>query len=110
MKILIKICARGGSKGMPGKNIKMLNGKPLIGYSIDVAKKFAEKHDGTTITLSTDSDEIIRVAKECGLESDYKRPDYLANDTCGKIDAIKDIVLFREKTDGCTYDYVLDLD
>ena len=110
MKILITICARGGSKGIPGKNIKMLNGKPLIGYSIDVAKKFAEKHDGTTITLSTDSDEIIRVAKECGLESDYKRPDYLANDTCGKIDAIKDIVLFREKTDGCTYDYVLDLD
>ena len=44
MNILITICARGGSKGIPGKNIKVLNGKPLIGYTIDIAKRFQEKH------------------------------------------------------------------
>ncbi|WP_195407794.1 acylneuraminate cytidylyltransferase family protein [Bacteroides congonensis] len=110
MNILITICARGGSKGIPGKNIKVLAGKPLIGYSIDVAKAFAAKYEGADIALSTDSEEIIRVAAECGLVSDYKRPDYLANDTCGKIDAIKDIVLYQEQTKGKKYDYVLDLD
>lgn len=111
MNILITVCARGGSKGIPGKNIKLLNGKPLIGYTIDTAKQFAaKKSDVTTIVLSTDSEEIIRVASECGLKSDYKRPDYLANDTCGKIDAIKDIVLYSEKQSGESFDYILDLD
>lgn len=110
MNILITICARGGSKGIPGKNIKVLAGVPLIGYSINVAKAFAAKHEGTDIALSTDSDEIIRVAGDYGLHSDYKRPDYLANDTCGKIDAIRDIVDHQEKSKNKIYDFVLDLD
>lgn len=110
MNILITICARGGSKGIPGKNIKLLNGKPLIGYTIEVAKQFQQKYGSTDIALSTDSEEIIRVAEECGLKSDYKRPDSLANDTVGKIDAIKDIVFYSENKNNCKYDYILDLD
>ena len=110
MKILITICARGGSKGIPGKNIKPLNGQPLIGYSIAVAKEFQSVFEGTDIMLSTDSEEIIRVAGVCGLKSDYKRPEYLANDTVGKFDAIKDLVLYSESKQGQTYDYILDLD
>ena len=110
MKVLITICARGGSKGIPGKNIRPLNGKPLIGYSIDCARKFKEKHPETDIVLSTDSEEIIRVAAECGLSSDYRRPDYLASDNAGKIDAINDVVQFYEKKNHTKYDYVLDLD
>lgn len=110
MKILITICARGGSKGIPGKNVKPLNGQPLIGYSIAVAKEFQSVFEGTDIMLSTDSEEIIRVAGVCGLKSDYKRPEYLANDTVGKIDAIKDLVLYSESKQGQTYDYILDLD
>lgn len=110
MKILITICARGGSKGIPGKNIKPLNGQPLIGYSIAVAKEFQSVFEGTDIMLSTDSEEIIRVAGVYGLKSDYKRPEYLANDTVGKIDAIKDLVLYSESKQGQTYDYILDLD
>lgn len=110
MKILVTICARGGSKGIPGKNIKPLNGQPLIGYSIAVAKEFQSVFEGTDIMLSTDSEEIIRVAGVCGLKSDYKRPEYLANDTVGKIDAIKDLVLYSESKQGQTYDYILDLD
>lgn len=110
MKILITICARGGSKGIPGKNIKLLNGKPLIGYSIDVAKQFQAKFEQTDIALSTDSDEIIQVAESCGLKSEYRRPEYLANDTVGKIDAIKDIVRYSEAQLGYGYDFILDLD
>lgn len=110
MNILITICARGGSKGIPGKNIKPINGRPLIGYTIDVAFQFKEFFQTVDIALSTDSDEIREVACSCGLSSDYKRPDYLANDTVGKIDAIKDILLYSESKNHCKYDYVLDLD
>lgn len=110
MNILITICARGGSKGIPGKNIKMLNGKPLIGYTIDIAKRFQENHGNVEIALSTDSEEIMQVAEQCGLHSDYKRPASLGGDTVGKIDAIKDIVLYTENAKGVKYDYVLDMD
>ena len=113
MNILITICARGGSKGIPGKNVKIINGKPLIGYSIDCAKLFHKNMAGKAdvdIELSTDSEDIRRVALECGLNSDYVRPDYLANDTVGKVDAISDIYEYASKKNNKVYDYVLDLD
>lgn len=107
--ILITICARGGSKGIPGKNIKDVGGKPLLAYTIKVAKEFAELHNAEII-LSTDSDEIIGVGKEYGLCSEYVRPESLANDTCGKPEAIKDAMLWAEKKYGKKYDYIIDLD
>jgi CMP-N,N'-diacetyllegionaminic acid synthase len=110
MKILITICARGGSKGIPGKNIKLLNGKPLIGYSIDVAKQFQAVYAQTDIILSTDAEEIAQVAQNYGLNTTYRRPKHLATDSAGKIDAIQDILLWKEKNDGVKYDYILDLD
>lgn len=110
MNVLVTICARGGSKGIPGKNIKPINGKPLIGYTIDAARQFQEYFHSADIVLSTDSEDIMQAARACGLQSDYKRPDYLANDAAGKIDAIKDVLLYSEKENNCTYDYVLDLD
>lgn len=110
MKLLITICARGGSKGIPGKNIKPLCGRPLISYTIDTARRFAAQYPGTTIALSTDSEEIKRVAAECGLESDYTRPETLAGDSVGKIDAIADILRYSEARQGVRYDYVLDMD
>jgi CMP-N-acetylneuraminic acid synthetase len=110
LKTLITICARGGSKGIPHKNIKLLNGKPLLDYSIQTAKVFQNKFPGTEIILSTDSDQILRVAEDFGLKSDYLRPDYLAGDYVGKIDAIKDVLIWKEEIDNCKYDYILDLD
>jgi len=112
MKGLVTICARGGSKGIPGKNIKLINGKPLIAYSIDVAKKLSEKYD-LDIFLSTDSDEIKKVVTTLGFSNinvDYKRPYFLANDTAGKLDAISDVYQYAEKTNNKIYDFVLDLD
>ena len=110
MNILITICARGGSKGIPGKNIKLLNGKPLISYTIQSAKQFQNKFNNVSIELSTDSEEIIRVAEISGLKSDYRRPDSLAGDSIGKIDAIKDVLVWKEKANNCQYDYILDMD
>jgi CMP-N,N'-diacetyllegionaminic acid synthase len=77
MRILAIIPARGGSKGVPGKNIKILGGKPLIAYSIQAAQKATLLTD---IILSTDSDEIMKVAKGYGLEVPFKRPSSLATD------------------------------
>jgi CMP-N,N'-diacetyllegionaminic acid synthase len=109
MRLLISICARGGSKGIPGKNLRLLNGKPLIAYSIEVAGKFAKWKD-CVISLSTDSEEIRAVAENFGLLSDYLRPASLATDTAGKIPVIKDLLLYEEKKAGDEFDYVLDLD
>jgi CMP-N-acetylneuraminic acid synthetase len=108
MNILITICARGGSKGIPGKNIKKIGNKPLIAYSIEVANKFKNIYRSTDIALSTDSDEIIQIAADFGLTTNYKRPELLAGDATGKIDAIKDVLFFYEKE--TQYDYILDLD
>lgn len=108
-KILITICARGGSKGIPGKNIKEVGGVPLIAYTIRVARNVAEKY-AADIILSTDSEEIKRVAALYGMATDYTRPDFLANDSCGKPDAIKDAMLFAEGAGSKVYDYVVDLD
>jgi CMP-N,N'-diacetyllegionaminic acid synthase len=109
VNILITICARGGSKGIPGKNIKPLAGKPVIEYSIEQAQKFIEKNGGTLV-LSTDDQDIKDAAAKVGLETDYSRPAFLASDTAGKIDTIKDLVFYEEKKRGVKFDYVLDLD
>lgn len=109
MKILTTICARGGSKGIPGKNIKTLNGKPLLYYTLEFAKKFYETNEGK-IQLSTDSDEILKVARGLGYLTNYRRPEYLAGDTSGKIEVIREAWRYAEKTFSETYDLVIDLD
>ena len=109
MRILITICARGGSKGIPGKNIKLLNGVHLIAYTIQVANRFAELFNAD-IVLSTDDDEIKQVAALYTLSTSYVRPEYLATDSAGKIDTIKDVLIYQENKHSLQYDYVLDLD
>jgi CMP-N,N'-diacetyllegionaminic acid synthase len=106
---LVTICARGGSKGIPGKNIRPLNGLPLIAYTIKTATEIAKSIDADVI-LSTDSTEIKSVAANYGLRTEYVRPEHLANDRAGKIDAIVDALAFSENSWGRQYDYVIDLD
>lgn len=77
------IPARGGSKGLPGKNIKPLNGKPLIAYTIECALK-SEKI--SHVVVSTDSNEIAEIALKYGAEVPFLRPDYLATDEAKAID------------------------
>ena len=109
MNILITICARGGSKGIYGKNIKVINGAPLIAYTIKLAKKFQKKYN-SKITLSTDDIEIKKVAKDFGLITNYERPIFLATDTAGKIDTIKDVLVYEESLLKDKIDFILDLD
>lgn len=109
-RILITICARGGSKGIPGKNIKCLNGRPVIDYSIKHAFSFAKLHKKADVVLSTDSQEIKEVAESCGLKTEYVRPDFLANDTVGKIEVLDHILKYEEEKRKKEYDVLLDLD
>jgi CMP-N-acetylneuraminic acid synthetase len=109
MNILITICARGGSKGIPGKNIKVINGKSLIAYSIDLTKKIESKFKAK-VSLSTDDLAIKNVAEANGIFTDYIRPDHLATDGAGKIATIKDLLLYEESLINGKYDFVLDLD
>lgn len=77
MKYIALICARGGSKGLPGKNIKLLDGVPLIGWSINTAKQISRV---SRIVVSTDSDEIADIALQYGAEVPFMRPEELAQD------------------------------
>lgn len=94
MDIIIVIPARGGSKGIPHKNIKELNGKPLITYSIDVARQLTSDED---ICVSTDDDEIIRAVEHYGLCVPFKRPAELATDHAGTNGVLLHALEFYEK-------------
>ena len=83
--ILFVITARGGSKGIPGKNIKPLNGKPLLYYTIDAARQVSADEN---ICLSSDSAEIIKAAKDYGLAIPFTRPEELATDTSGSYEVL----------------------
>ncbi len=109
MKVLITLCARGGSKGIKNKNINSINGLPLIYYSIKHALTFSKKFN-SVIALSTDSLLIKEVAKNYGVTTEYLRPRQLATDTAGKLDVIKDILLYYEQKNNIKFDWVLDLD
>ena len=103
MKILVVIPARGGSKGIPRKNIKPFAGKPLIYYTIDTARAIVPDED---ICVSTDDDEIIQVVENYGLKVPFKRPDELATDTAGSYEVLLHALDFYEKQ-GRHYDVLL---
>ena len=107
MKRICTICARGGSKGVPNKNIRNLLGKPLIAHSILQAKS-SGLFDA--ITISSDSSQILDVAKEWGADYLIKRPDELATDLSAKMPAIKHCVIETEKLSKYKYDVIVDLD
>jgi CMP-N,N'-diacetyllegionaminic acid synthase len=85
MQVLYIIPARGGSKGLPNKNIRLLENKPMIAYSIIAAQKSNYKG---TIVVSTDSKKIATIAKEYGAEVPFMRPPELASDTATSMDVI----------------------
>lgn len=85
LKCLVVIPARGGSKGLPDKNIRLLNGKPLINYTIEAARIV---FDDSCICVSTDSKKIRKVAEETGIVIPELRPDHLATDTSSTRDVI----------------------
>lgn len=99
-KILAVIPARGGSKGIPRKNIVLINGKPLIQYTIDEARK-SQYID--SIIVSTDDKEIAKTSYELGAEVPFLRPRELAEDSTKTIDVLIDIIQKLKQQ----YDYLL---
>jgi len=106
-KVLCTICARGGSKGVKGKNIKPLLGKPLIAYSIEQAQASGLFQH---IVISTDSDEIADIALQYGGEVFFKRSADMSSDTAGKLDVIRDAFVKSEAYYNDQFDYLIDLD
>ena len=103
-KVLAFIPARGGSKGVKNKNIKPLEGKPLIAYTIEAAKETGIFED---IIVSTDSEKIAAIAKEQGAYVPFLRPQELAQDNSTTIDAIKHLIQTMKEEFGKTYDSII---
>jgi len=101
-RILTVITARGGSKGLPGKNIKPLLGRPLIVWTIE---KALESTCIDRVIVSTDSDEIAGVAKEHGAEVPFRRPKRLSGDRIGSYDVVAHAIKYLARR-GETFDYV----
>lgn len=102
-KVLVIIPARGGSKGIPLKNIKPLAGKPLIYYTIDVARQIVADDD---LCVSTDSDDIIQCVENYGLKVPFIRPSVLATDVAGTYEVLLHALNFYEQK-GKQYDIIL---
>jgi CMP-N,N'-diacetyllegionaminic acid synthase len=89
-RVLGLIPARGGSKGLPGKNIHVIGGKPLIAWTIEAARKSAYLD---RLVLSSDADEIMNCAREFGCDVPFRREPALATDTATSIDVVLDALV-----------------
>jgi N-acylneuraminate cytidylyltransferase/CMP-N,N'-diacetyllegionaminic acid synthase len=107
MKRLCTICARGGSKGIKGKNLLPLNGIPLLVHSLNHAK---DTHLFDVIAVSSDSEDILQVASDWGCEFLIQRPSDLASDEAAKLPAIRHCVSEVERLTGTSFDTLVDLD
>jgi len=102
MKYLAVIPARGGSKGVPGKNIRKIAGKPLIVWSVEAASSIRD----VTVVVSTDSEEIARVAQDYGAEVPFVRPAELATDVMATEPVLLHALTFYENS-GQNFDAVI---
>jgi CMP-N,N'-diacetyllegionaminic acid synthase len=106
MKILALIPARSGSKGIKGKNIKLFNGKPLIHWSINLAKKC--KHI-TRVICSTDSFDIAKIANESGAEIPFLRPKKISQDLSTDFDFIHHCLKYLYENETYKPDLIIQL-
>lgn len=105
----MRICSinvRAGSKGVPGKNLRLVAGIPLFGHSV---RQAATSGLFDEIVVSSDSEEMLRLAPEFGATGTVVRPPELATDTAGKVPAIAHSVLETEKRIGSQFDTCVDL-
>ncbi len=107
MKVVATICARGSSKGVPKKNIRPLCGKPLLVYTIDVARR-SQSID--RVVVSTDAPEIAEIARANGAEVPFLRPAELALDSAPKLLVIKHVVDYLESQESYYPEIIVDLD
>jgi CMP-N-acetylneuraminic acid synthetase len=106
-KILCTVCARGGSKGLPNKNLLEIDGKSLIGHTLTQAKSV---NGINAVIVSSDSKKILEEGKNFEADILLERDAELASDNAGKIDAIIDCINYAERKMKVDFDYVIDLD
>ena len=104
LKTIAIIMARGGSKGLPKKNVKLLNGKPLIAYSIEDA---INSGVCDTVLVTSDDDEIIQISKQYGATVSFNRPPELAGDSVPPEPVIQHALLEHEKLTKIKFDIVV---
>ena len=107
MRRLCTVLARAGSIGVPGKNVRLLGGVPLVAHSIRQARATGLFD---SVIVSTDDPEVARIAAEEGVELVVDRPEEMATATAGKLPAILHAVETAEAALGTTFDVVVDLD
>jgi N-acylneuraminate cytidylyltransferase/CMP-N,N'-diacetyllegionaminic acid synthase len=107
MKRICTVCARAGSKGVRGKNLRILNGLPLLAHSL---RQAALSGLFDVIAVSSDSPEMLIIAKEHGANVLVDRPAEMATDTAAKLPVIRHCVAEAERTVGVTFDTCVDLD
>lgn len=107
MSRICTICARGGSKGIKNKNIRELAGKPLIAYSLEQAQA---SHLFELVAVSSDSAEILDIARSHGADLLVERPAALATDNAAKLPVVRHCVEEAERINGKRFDVVVDLD
>ncbi len=101
-KMIAIITARGGSKRIPGKNIKMFMGKPMLAYAIEAA---AESHLFDTIMISTDDEEIATVARKYGAEVPFMRSETTSSDYASTSDVLIEVIN-EYKKQGCEFEKI----
>ncbi len=106
MKILCLILARGGSKRLPGKNIKALGGQPLICHTVKAAK--GSKHINRII-VSTDDEEIARISKSCGAEVPFYRPSPISKDDSTELEAFEHALSWLKEKEEYVPDLIVKL-
>ncbi len=106
MNILGITLARGGSKSVHKKNIRLILDKPLIAYTIEEALKC---NLFTDYIISTDDEEIKNISSSYGAEVPFLRPKSLSEDSTSSVEAIKHAVKFMEKKKNITYDFIIEL-
>ncbi len=103
-KVLAIVPARGGSKGIPLKNLYKIKGVPLVVWTVPIIKAIPEI---TRAVVSTDHPEIARVAKEAGLDVPFMRPASLSGDVISDLEVMTHVLQDLEKLEGQTYDVIL---
>jgi len=106
LRVLGLVCARGGSKGLPGKNLRPLAGHPLIVHSI---KALLAWGNADLVLCSTDDPEIATVARAAGASTPWLRPEELARDETPKLDVLRHALTETEANGDAEYDLIVDL-
>ncbi len=102
--VLALVTARGGSKGVPRKNVRPLQGRPLIAWTIDEARAATSV---ARVVVSTDDEEIATIAAGCGAEVPFMRPKEHAGDASSHIDVLVHAIEWFERNEGYRPEYIL---